>query len=249
MIKLTRPPKPTELTPEKQAELTEIFKNNKEKAVWKQKFIAEALFEMSYGKCCFSEMRLNQEGKYMEVEHFYHKSDYPDEVVEWENLLPCSRFCNGKKGTHDTKKEPIINPVEDNPKEHLYLKNYRFKGKTELGKLTIDIVGLNNRQHLVTARFEIGDKTQERLADLLEDVQTKDLTRTQTKNRVLRQLENLMREAIPEAEYSATVATVILNDENYHKVKKILKTNNLWNDELTNLETQMQFCELSESRL
>ena len=42
--------------------------------------------------------------------------DYPDEVVDWDNLLPSCKRCNTTKGTHDVVTEPIINPFDIDPK-------------------------------------------------------------------------------------------------------------------------------------
>jgi len=66
--------------------------------------------------------------------------------------------------------EPIINPFIDNPKEHLYIDNYRFYGKTQLGKLTIEKVALNHRTQFVEKRFEIGDQILERLDEIKLDI-------------------------------------------------------------------------------
>jgi uncharacterized protein (TIGR02646 family) len=116
MIKLQAVAKPLQLTNEKVKQLTAEYKQS-EKAVWKKTYITQTLLLMSFDKCCFCETKLNEESKYLEVEHFHPKSLYPDEVVSWTNLLPICKRCNGKKWNHDTKLEPIIHPVKDNPKK------------------------------------------------------------------------------------------------------------------------------------
>lgn len=244
MIKLQRPDKPMQLTNERVAELTAEFKLS-EKSVWKQSYITKSLLEMSFGKCCFCETNINEESKYMEVEHFYPKSLYPDEVVQWDNLLPICKRCNIAKSNHDTKLEPIINPVIDNPKDHLKIKDYRIYRLSELGKLTIDVITLNESQRLVKKRFEIGEEIHNKLENLVE--LTRDYIKdpmTRRKNKLTNTLSNLMLEGTKGFEYSATAATVILEDMNYQEIKQLFCDNKLWENEFIELEKQMQYCAL-----
>jgi uncharacterized protein (TIGR02646 family) len=245
MIQLKAQPKPVELTASEIRKLTKEFIKT-EKSVWKKDYITEPLLKMSFGKCCFCETKVNEESKYMEVEHFYPKSIYKFKVVSWKNLLPICGRCNKKKLKHDTKKEPIIHPVFDNPKEHLKLKNYRFYGKTDLGKLTKDIVDLNDRQRLVNVRSEIGVKLLEGLDDLLQSTQdyiANPITRR--RNKIIGKLKNILLEGTKEYEYSATAATVLLEDDNYKEIKQLFIDINLWNHEFIQLEKEVEFCALT----
>lgn len=249
MIRIQRIDKPVELTDKLQKELTEKFKQSG-KNVWNKQFIKDALLKMSHDKCCYCETNIKEESKYLEVEHFYPKSIYKDEVVDWENLLPSCKRCNGKKGELDTKNESIINPTKDIPKEHIYINSYRFYPKDDLGKNTISNVGLNNRERLVNKRFQIGNELVEKLediVDLIEEYKKESLNRR--KNKIIERLENLMRQAIPEAEYAATCATVILNNEYYKSIKLDLKNLGFWSNEFIELEKQMEFCQLEISKL
>ena len=169
MIKLYSVPQPKELTKEKVKELTKLFINEK-KRVWNKPYIKDALLKMSHNKCAYCETNITIESKYLEIDHFHPKKQYPNEVVKWSNLLPTCKRCNGNKGEHDTKKFPIINPVKDDPKLHLYFKNYRICGKTELGELTVskDVLYLNETNRLTFPRFKIGSKLQEEFEDLFE---------------------------------------------------------------------------------
>ena len=74
MIRLQDLPCPAELTEEVVAHLTEKFQKTGN-SVWKKEFIAKQLLALSNGKCCFSECKLQEEGKYpeAEVEHFAPK--------------------------------------------------------------------------------------------------------------------------------------------------------------------------------
>lgn len=250
MIKLRPVAAPSELTDDLVKLLTDEYKKT-EKAVWQKEFIGKALLDSSHNKCCFSECKLNEEGKYDEVEHFHPKSLYPDEVVFWNNLLPINKACNVAKGDHDTKAEPIINPRFDDPKKHLYLKGYRFYGKTELGIRTIDVVGLNDWAMWVTPRFEIGKgifELLESVGDLARNYDINQNKPTITRNRLISRLRGLMVEGTEKYIYSATTATILLNEERYHEIKEIFQRNNLWNDVFQQLEGQMYYCALDTTK-
>ncbi|MCP1385734.1 hypothetical protein [Runella salmonicolor] len=246
MIQLEDKPCPVELTEELIAQLTEEYQQTG-KSVWKKEFIAEQLLAMSNGKCCFSECRLEEEGKYPEVEHFAPKSLYPQDVVKWENLLPISSACNKSKGDHDTRKEPIINPRYEDPKEHFYFQGYRFKPKTPKGHLSIEVLNLNDRILWVNKRFEIGDKAVERLEEISKKLQEYDQSfskSTPKQNSIVRQLRNLFHEGTPKAEYSAVVASYLLNDDDFQIIKDLMQKNNLWDEEFESLEKQLKFSAL-----
>ena len=105
MIKLTRLSPPKELTAEKVAKFTKQYQE-KGTAVWQKPYIKERLMEMSHQKCAYCESPLvPAESQYMEVEHFWPKKPFSNKVVEWENLLPSCKTCNGKKGEHRTDLE------------------------------------------------------------------------------------------------------------------------------------------------
>lgn len=244
MIKLQAIAQPVELTDDVITQLTAEYKAT-ENSVWKKPYITEALLKMSVNKCCFCETNVNEESKYMEVEHFHPKSLYPDEVVLWDNLLPICKRCNGKKSNHDTKKEPIIHPVRDNPKEHLTLKGYRFYKLTEVGKCTIAVIDLNNRQRLVDVRFKIGNRIGEELEKLIDSTQDYvNQPSVRRRNKIVGTLKNLMLEGTKEYPYSATAATTILTDINYVDIRNLFIDNKLWDTEFIQLEQQVSYCTL-----
>lgn len=243
MIQLKRPPKPTELTDEKVRELTEKYEADNNKSVWKQTYIENALLKMSHEKCCFCECNVTKESKYMEVEHFYPKSKYPKKVVEWENLFPICGRCNKSKSDLDPSVTAIIHPVLDNPTVHLRMKGYRLYGKTAIGNQTINEIDLNDHARLGICRFEIGNIMLQNLKDVFDDLQEniENQTLTDTKSRrIRRKLEKLMREGLPEEIYSATIATCILEDENYQNIKEKFKAKNIWDSALTELEQSLE---------
>ncbi|MEI7776371.1 MAG: HNH endonuclease [Verrucomicrobiota bacterium] len=241
MIRLTRPPRPTELTVELQQEATAEFKATK-KSVWNRTFLRSALRAMAYGKCAFCECKLGEESKYLEVEHFAHKDGYPDLVMEWTNLLPACRRCNGQKLTHDVVTSPIINPADDDPRASLGLRLYRFVGLDEKGRTTIDVLELNDYDRLMLSRFRVGDAVLQQLDEVACQLRSFDPNQAdlRTKNRIFRQLRNLMREAQPNAEYSATVATAITQAQDYAFAKSELERHQLWTKEFTELDFGMR---------
>lgn len=246
MIRLLDSPRPPELTDELIKALTEKFKQTGE-SVWKKPFITKGLLDISHQKCAFSECKLVEEGKYMEVEHFHPKSLYPDEVVKWENLLPINSACNKAKLNHDTKQEPIVNPRYENPQEHLYFQGYRFKPKTEKGELTIRVLNLNDRSLWVNKRYEIGIKAVEELEEIREkllDYGTNTQRSVSKQNKIVSALRNLFLQGTPKAEYSAVVASYLLNDDDFKKVKTLMQEFDLWDEEFDELEKQLRFCAL-----
>lgn len=76
MIKLKLPPEPPELTAHK-ARLTKEFLKDKNKSVWKDKGVEDAikcgLLGMTHNKCAYSEAPLGENGNPWEVEHFSRK--------------------------------------------------------------------------------------------------------------------------------------------------------------------------------
>jgi len=241
MIKLDRTPKPVELTTALQVALTDEFKLTG-KSVWNIDFIKKGLLGFSYEKCCYCETNINEESKYLEVEHFHHKDTYKDEVLEWDNLLPSCKKCNGTKNDHDTKLEPIIDPSRIDPKNHLKYWRYRIKGSDDFGKLTVSVLNLNDQDRLVKKRFEIGNAIQdklEQLNELTDDYINGVQTSTRRKNRIVNGIKDLMREGLPNSIYSATSATVILTDTEYDTLKAKLTSLSFWDAEMSQLEIDL----------
>lgn len=238
MIKLTRSPKPSQLTCDLQTELTNKYISTGD-SVWNKEYIKKALLGMSNNKCCYCECDVSEESKYMEVEHYYPKSIFPKKVLEWDNLLPSCKRCNGQKSNHDTSSDPIINPVSNIPSEHLFIRNYLLYGKDDLGKKTIGVLYLNDFDRLVKSRFDIGITIQESTENLAEKAKDYELgikNSITDKNKIIGGTKTLLREASPDKQYSATAATILLTEPNYLSLKSILERIGFWNDELNRLE-------------
>ena len=235
MIKLERTFTPAFLTPEFVKDKTDEFKNS-ELNVWNIKELKEALLKLSNGKCAYCECALNEESKYMEVEHFEDKKHNPDLVLEWENLLPSCKRCNGAKSTHDVKSNPIINPFTINPTDNLIFRLFMLKGKTPIGNETVDVINLNHPERAVLKRFEIGHALEELIDEAIErlDLFLESKT-TRRRNRLLTIVEGILKECQPSSIYSATCTTILHSNENYQRIEKSLKELDLWTEELDQL--------------
>lgn len=250
MIKLTLAEKPAQLTNELVAELTAEFKAT-EKAVWKRSFIVKAVLAMSFSKCVYSEIKLVEEGKYMEIDHFFCKKEYPDRVVEWGNLMASSKACNGKKSDWDVGKEPIINPFVDEPREHLYIHNFKYfpRNGSNLGRCTIKCTGINDRKKFFNKRAKVGYRVSGILDDLgreLKRLQTNS-TNSQEDLFVFRsKIKQLFEEGERKEEYAALVSTVILEEDETPKLIEFLQQNNLWDSEFDELIAELEFCQLKK---
>jgi len=243
MIKLSRPSKPSELTDKLVLQLTSDFKRDG-KSVWAHSFIKQPLMTMSSNKCAFCETKIDEESKYVEVEHFHHKDLYKDEVVDWENLLPSCKKCNGTKGDHDTKIEPIINPCEQDPKDHLKIWRYRLKGKTAFGKLTISTLNLNEPDRLVKKRFQVGNALQDKLEEyqeLVDDVVDGTQTSTRRKNRIKNGVKEILTKGLKDKEYAGTYSTILLTDPEYSALRDKMKSCYLWTEEHDQLEQTLTY--------
>lgn len=247
MIKIQRIPAPIELTADVVAKKTALYKLDHTKSVWNEPYIKERLLEMSHGKCCYCECKLGEESKYMEVEHFHDKSNYPDEVVNWNNLLPSCRTCNAAKSDHDTVTTPIVDPSIDDPYIHLGFRDFRYRAKTVIGKETIVLLNLNDYQKHCLPRFEICQSLERKMEDLLDDVKRISSTsKTREKNRVRNNVIELLQECQCNQSYTAIKVTTMLNNPDYPALVTEMKTRNIWTDEMEELDNSMREYRLDE---
>lgn len=238
MIQLLRPPEPQKLA-DNEAELTERFKKNNKDAVWNRSYIRSALLEMSNAKCCYCECKVGAGEREMHIEHFKPKSIYPDLVVAWDNLLPACPHCNKEKSSHDTGAEPIVNPAEDDPREFFYLKDYRYycfdNADTSIARRTLGVLSLNDSTENVYKRYLIGNELHSKIDEIAElAIENEKILKTKTtmRNRIRNGCKNILKQGFPEAVYSAFMATLIFNDENFKTCMEILKRQDIWDDEL-----------------
>ena len=236
MIKLELPQEPTKLT-DKKEELTcryvEASSNGKEIRVWTQPYIKEALLKMTHGKCAYAEVKLGVNGHRWDVEHVKCKSKHKACVVEWGNLLPSCAFCNTNKGDYDVEAgEPIVHPVFDCPKDHLFMRNGYLFAKDRMGEVTINVLGLNDVMMFARPRAELCTGLSTDIADCLRLIE-----RCQTvadRYEVRNKCRALLNAGLPDREYSATVATFLMCEQRdlVQEIEKRLKAWQLWDEEM-----------------
>lgn len=235
MIKLERNFIPDFFTRMDLHSLTQEFKDNGT-AVWHHPEVKSACLKLSNGKCAFCEVKLEEASTYNEVEHFKDKKSFPDEVIRWENLLPSCRHCNGSKQRHNVVLSPIINPCNDLPSEHLYISGYRIKGKTNLGKVTIDVLNFNHREHKFIPRCKAGDVIESSIDDAIEklDWYTENPS-TRRKNILMNLVEAILDECQSKSPFSAVSATTLHCSEDYAQLRDTLQRMELWTDYMQEL--------------
>lgn len=242
MIRLTRPAKPQKLA-EQEASLTNEFKMDPNKAVWKKPYIQQPLLEMTGCKCSYCERAIGKEtGREVHIDHFKCKKNYPELVVDWKNLLPSCGRCNRHKGEHDTVKQPILNPAETDPREFLFLSNYRYyskdPGADSIGRRTLEVLLLNDSDDCCKARFQLGNQLAEKIESFYDIVVEKGAalkTDTAAKNKVVNGCRKLLKKCLPTEEYSAFMATALHSDGNFSFIKSALTEQGLWDEELSRL--------------
>lgn len=235
-------PRPEELTDDVEEKLIKEYKENDKKAVWGKPYIRESLLKMSYGKCCYCEAKIGPGYKEMHVDHFHPKILYPNEVVHWSNLFPSCPHCNKNKSDHDTYKEPIVNPCDEDPREYFYFSNYRYRSKDinpdSVGKRTLLVLKLNDTQEIKTSRFQVAEELNKKIEEIYElAYDNKDILKTNTRkrNRVLNGCKNLMKFCQPSSEYGSCMATVLHNDDDFQELCEIVKQLDLWDEEMEEL--------------
>jgi uncharacterized protein (TIGR02646 family) len=158
--------------------------------------IKKAIEKMFHGKCVFCEGFVSAVS-YIHIEHFHPKSIYYEETFKWDNLFPACNRCNISKGDHDTKKEPIINPEQDNPEEYFIYPNLRIQSAPkspdrEKSQLTIrvcdlDRLSLSRAMAIILCQFYENEKALKK-----EVIKCKDLTQNAAKIRHLNKIHDAL---------------------------------------------------------
>lgn len=148
MRRLTKGPEPGVLV-EKAASWTEEYLRDRAsgesaKARWSHTEVRDSLRSETYEKCAYCESEVDSVA-WPHVEHIRPKSKFPNLVLAWENLtLACPR-CNQNKGSYDEVTQPLLNPYEDEPDEHLqFLAGFvRVRDGSTRGEVTIRVLKLH----------------------------------------------------------------------------------------------------------
>ncbi len=244
MIKINRASCPNELTDELKNRLTEKYKLTG-KDVWNEDcikpFLKKTLSDMTNEKCSYCECKINIESNDATIDHIVPKSIDKNKVMDWDNLIISCLRCNRQKNAFE---EEILNPCIHNPKEHLYfvLSRYMIKGKnsSDLGIKTVETLDLNDLERIRKKRFLIGEKVKDELLELFEKINSRIVKGWNPLTSDINALMGIMEEALPTSDYSATVATVLLNDDSYNNILNLLKTQGKWNAALENLHKDVE---------
>lgn len=225
---------PVELTEQEVRNLTDEFKNSG-KAVWRKNYIKKALLTMTYNKCIYSEVRLEENSTCEEVEHFYPKSIYPEKVVEWGNLMPSCKICNAKKSNVDPNKIALINPYIDKPSDYITFCGctcVAIQNNTK-GANSIRFYNLNN-SHFIRPRENQIINNEEKLSRLLEEL-NEGLKDGNPTKRFLARLMSILQSAQPEEPYSVCTGTALQKSKVFIMIKENLAVKGLWSPELNRL--------------
>lgn len=124
---------------------------------YRDKSIKEQILKETHGKCVYCESKISHVCP-GDIEHILpkNKDARPDLYVKWDNLTLACEVCNRDyKKDYFNEQDPLINPYEDNPEEHLIAGGpflYNMPGDRK-GYITIKILGLN-RTTLIERRKE-----------------------------------------------------------------------------------------------
>jgi uncharacterized protein (TIGR02646 family) len=194
-------------------------------AHYRHESVKSVLFPTSYQKCAFCECIPDDGGNFVQVEHFYPKSQYPQFCFTWDNFLPCCGKCNLAKGSLDTLNTPIINPYKDEPSEHIYILLLRVKSKPDsvIGQNSIKELNLNSNR-LIKARRNLLAEIEiifEKIASKIDEVDNASTPRRK-ENRLFElsefidELDELMH---PSHAYSFFCREIILSEPEYMQAK------------------------------
>ncbi len=175
--------------------------------------VVDALQVMQYGKCCYCEKDISNEG---EIEHFRpkEKNKYPHLKNEWTNLFHVCGGCNRKKSFKfrlDENGDPLfIDPSDPNidPEDHLRFNvddddpnfgEVKYKDNSRNGDYTIKAIGLDR----IPYRRERSKWHKEIYAAFIDiRVAPNDFTKAQK----IQALENMLKANNPYAAFARTWA-------------------------------------------
>jgi len=162
-------------------------KTNFKSSIWSE--LKPHLFELFHGKCAYCESKVLHVAS-GDVEHYRPKKKVEEDPLHpgyyWlaydvNNLFPCCEKCNRARGKMNhfpikgsrvyrpgnlTAEEPLLlNPLNDNPEEHLDFTPGQFmlgrdtyfgtvNGTTDIGKKSVEIYNLNRRNLVEERRTE-----------------------------------------------------------------------------------------------
>jgi hypothetical protein len=189
MIKLTRPDCPN---------LQALKKD------YKHPTNREALKTANSDKCMYCESKISH-SSFPNIEHIKPKAKFPELMYEWENLGYVCERCNNAKLDKFYEDTPFIDPYSEDPSLHLgaFGSLLFTKNGSERGEITIHEIHLN--------RLELLERRKNRI-DAIQKA-TNACFRTKSEKLKNLGLEELLREAEPDKEYSVFVKALFASLE------------------------------------
>jgi uncharacterized protein (TIGR02646 family) len=191
--------------------------------------VKKALMLAQHNKCCYCESKLpptsygdvehyRPKGAVRQIagQHEEHPGYYWL-AYDWNNLLVSCAFCNTRhkrnlfplvdnnarvRSHHDNidSEQPLlVNPAIEDPRDHIYFRGDAPVPRTEIGRLTIQLLGLRNT-NLDEARRKCPDELQTYQAIIEKAKHSDDPEWQPLKEKALQKLAAAVR---PDAEYSA----------------------------------------------
>jgi hypothetical protein len=124
---------------------------------YRHKEIKAALRLEAHDKCIYCE----ELGGFGETDHLTPVSKAPDQILAWSNLAFVCKECNTSKSDYYAPEEPLINPFDDDPEDHLV-----FLGPWVHPRLESDM-GLRTLLQLKLNRTDLIQKRATRLERLM----------------------------------------------------------------------------------
>lgn len=150
MIKVQKLPEPKHLTANKAAWTAEYIANYHNVAMrahfrnyYNHKSIRETIVEEAHEKCAYCETKHFLANSYANVEHILPFSRNPSLAFEWLNLVLACTVCNNAKSDYNGEEGHIINPITEEPTEHITFAGPAAFGNTDRGVFTISCIQLN----------------------------------------------------------------------------------------------------------
>lgn len=208
MIRLAKAPKP-DILEEHEKEWTERFVehctqgtpiSNADRYRYRNPAIKEAIATETHHKCAYCESKVTDVYP-GDCEHIIPKTARPDLFVTWENLTFACANCNRFKGDYHSETEPLLNPYEEDPDNHLI-----FLGPMVSHRLHSQL-GMRTVSRLRLQRAALVERRQERLRAMIDLIDkwaslapgpTKDIIR-----------DEIVAEYGPDKEYSAAVRALV----------------------------------------
>lgn len=169
---------------------------------YSHKEIKETLKKETFEKCIYCESKITQV-YHGDIEHIIPKKVAPELTFDWQNLGFSCAVCNNKKSDYYDKEDPLLNPYQENPQNHIYFFGVMVMSQwgSDRGQITVNRLDLN--------RVELIERRKERIEKVESLIR---LWRTEKKYAKKNMLWGLIEEeAASSREHSLLIDTFINN--------------------------------------